>query len=134
MEKRNGKLPKNGTGINSGAYAQNARGEKMGCFLRTSENAAANTPGIDRNYMQVFERLLHDADDGIRMEAPEICRVLGKRRPEFVRPYADRLQRIPETDSNRAGRISLPGRGQGDCIEAKSFLPADKKRTVESRL
>ena len=34
--------------------------------------------------MPVFEKLLHDADDKVRMEAPEIFRVLGKRRPEFV--------------------------------------------------
>ena len=29
--------------------------------------------------------LLHDEDDKVRMEAPEIFRILGKRRPEFVR-------------------------------------------------
>ena len=43
------------------------------------------------------------------MEAPEIFRVLGKRRPEFVRPFVDKLQEISETDSNRVVRIHCIG-------------------------
>ena len=43
------------------------------------------------------------------MEAPEIFRVLGKRRPEFVKPYIDQLQRISETDVNRVVRIHCLG-------------------------
>ena len=43
------------------------------------------------------------------MEAPEIFRVLGKRRPEFVRPYVEELQRISETDDNRVVRIHCQG-------------------------
>jgi hypothetical protein len=43
------------------------------------------------------------------MEAPEIFRVLGKRRQEFVRPYMEELQRISETDSNRVVRIHCLG-------------------------
>jgi len=78
-------------------------------FIWASENIAANTPDIYENYMQVFEKLLHDADDKVRMEAPEIFRVLGKRRPEFVRPYLERLQSIAETDPNRVVRIHCLG-------------------------
>lgn len=37
----------------------------------------------------------------ILMEVPEIYRVLGERRPEFVRPYVEQLRQIPETDKNR---------------------------------
>jgi hypothetical protein len=59
--------------------------------------------------MPVFEKLLHDADDKVRMEAPEIFRVLGKRRPEFVRPYLEQLRQISETDSNRVVRIHCLG-------------------------
>ena len=43
------------------------------------------------------------------MEAPEIFRVLGKRRPEFVRPFVEQLQKIAETDSNRVVRIHCAG-------------------------
>jgi len=41
--------------------------------------------------MMIFEKLLYDPDDKVRMEAPEIFRVLGKRKPEFVRPFAEEL-------------------------------------------
>ena len=78
-------------------------------FIWASENIATNTPDIYENYMMVFETLLHDIDDKVRMEAPEIFRVLGKRRPEFVRPYVEQLQRISETDENRVVRIHCLG-------------------------
>ena len=78
-------------------------------FIWSSENIAVNTPDIYENYMPVFAKLLYDVDDKVRMEAPEIFRVLGKRRPEFVRPYLERLQSIAETDSNRVVRIHCLG-------------------------
>lgn len=78
-------------------------------FIWASENIASNTPEIYEEYMPVFEKLLHDADDRVRMEAPEIFRVLGKRRPEFVRPFLGQLRTISETDSNRVVRIHCLG-------------------------
>ena len=78
-------------------------------FIWASENIATNTPDIYENYMPVFESLLHDGDDKVRMEAPEIFRVLGKRRPEFVKPYVEQLQKISETDQNRVVRIHCLG-------------------------
>jgi len=78
-------------------------------FIWASENIATNTPVIYEGYMPVFETLLHDADDKVRMEAPEIFRVLGKRRPEFVRPYLEQLRQISETDENRVVRIHCLG-------------------------
>ena len=59
--------------------------------------------------MTIVETLLHDSDDKVRMEVPEIFRVLGKRRPELVRPYVAELQRISETDENRVVRIHCLG-------------------------
>ena len=53
-------------------------------FIWASENIATNTPDIYENYMSVFEKLLHDEDDKVRMEAPEMFRVMGKRKPEFL--------------------------------------------------
>ena len=78
-------------------------------FIWASENIAVNTPDIFEDLMPVFAKLLHDADDKVRMEAPEIFRVLGKRRPEFVRPYLEQLRQISETDSNRVVRIHCLG-------------------------
>ena len=78
-------------------------------FIWASENIATNTPDIYENSMSVFAELLHDADDKVRMEAPEIFRVLGKRRLEFVRPFLEQLQSIAETDDNRVVRIHCLG-------------------------
>ncbi|MEE1169491.1 MAG: sister chromatid cohesion protein PDS5 [Anaerovoracaceae bacterium] len=78
-------------------------------FIWASENIATNTPDIYENHMPVFKKLLHDTDDKVRMEAPEIFRVLGKRRPEFVRPYVEQLKQISETDDNRVVRIHCLG-------------------------
>ncbi len=78
-------------------------------FIWASENIATNTPDVYEAYVPVFAELLHDADDKVRMEAPEIFRVLGKRRPEFVRPFVEQLQIISETDENRVVRIHCLG-------------------------
>ncbi len=78
-------------------------------FIWASENIAVNTPDPYADHMPVFSKLLYDRDDRVRMEAPEIFRVLGKRRPEFVRPYTEQLCRISETDSNRVVRIHCLG-------------------------
>ena len=78
-------------------------------FIWASENIAMNTPDIYADHMPVFERLLLDADDKVRMEAPEIFRVLGKRKPELVRPYVEQLRQISETDDNSVVRIHCLG-------------------------
>ena len=78
-------------------------------FIWASENIATNTPDIYADRMPVFEKLLGDSDERVRMEAPEIFRVLGKRRPEFVRPYLGRLREMAETDGNRVVRIHCLG-------------------------
>lgn len=78
-------------------------------LIWASENIAVNTPEIYGDHMPVFAALLHDANDKVRMEAPELFRVLGKRRPEFVAPYLEQLMRIAETDENRVVRIHCLG-------------------------
>lgn len=78
-------------------------------FIWASENIATNTPDIYEDHMSVFAELLHDADDKVRMEAPEIFRVLGKRRPGFVGPYLEQLRQISKSDENRVVRIHCLG-------------------------
>ena len=78
-------------------------------FIWASENIAANTPDIYGDHMSIFEDLLHDTDDKVRMESPEIFRVLGKRRPELIMPFLEQLQKISETDTNRVVRIHCLG-------------------------
>ena len=78
-------------------------------YIWASENIATNMPDVYKDHMPVFETLLHDANDKVRMEAPEIFRVLGKRRPEFVRPYLELLRQMSETDDSRVVRIHCLG-------------------------
>ena len=78
-------------------------------FIWASENIATNTPDVYASHMQTFEKLLYDENDKVRMEAPEIFRVLGKRRPELVKSYLEQLQRISEIDENRVVRIHCQG-------------------------
>ena len=88
-------------------------------FIWASENIATNTPDPYGPFMPVFAELLHDTNDKVRMEAPEIFRVLGKRRPEFVAPYLKQLRAISETDDNRVVRIHCLG-----AIRAAASKPA----------
>jgi HEAT repeat protein len=90
-------------------FADDAAAQVRLSFIWASENIATNTPDIYGDHMPVFEKLLHDPDDKVRMEAPEIFRVLGKRRPEIVRPFVEELRRISETDGNRVVRIHCLG-------------------------
>ena len=92
-------------------------------FIWASENIATNTPDIYSEHMSVFERLLHDQNDKVRMESPEIFRVLGKRRPELVLPFVDLLQKISETDENRVVRIHSLG-----AIKATEMSSNPQKR------
>lgn len=78
-------------------------------FIWASENIAVNNPDPYENHMAVYAGLLQDKDDRVRMESPEIFRVLGKRRPDLVKPFREQLRRISETDSNRVVRIHCSG-------------------------
>lgn len=78
-------------------------------LIWASENIAVNSLDIYKDHMPIFADLLHDSNDKVRMEAPEIFRVLGKRRPEFVKPYLELLRQISESDSNRVVRIHCLG-------------------------
>lgn len=78
-------------------------------FIWASENIAVNTPDVFEGRMEAFRALLYDPDDRVRMEAPEIFRVLGKRRPDLVSPYLEELRRISESDANRVVRIHCLG-------------------------
>ena len=78
-------------------------------FIWASENIAVNTPDPYRDHMPVFAELLHDENDRVRMEAPEMFRVLGKRRPDLVQPYIEQLRHIAATDADRVVRIHCAG-------------------------
>ncbi|MBR4473402.1 MAG: HEAT repeat domain-containing protein [Oscillospiraceae bacterium] len=90
-------------------FASDEAGNVRMSFIWASENIAANTPDPYGTYMPVFAALLHDPDDKVRMEAPEMFRVLGKRRPQFIKPYLEELRTLSKTDENRVVRIHCQG-------------------------
>ena len=91
-------------------------------FIWASENIATNTPDLYEKHMPVFAALLHDPDDRVRMEAPEMFRVLGKRRPQFAKPYLEELRALSETDENRVVRIHCLGALKATNSASSSIL------------
>ena len=92
-------------------------------FIWSAENIATNTPDVYAGFVDVFAGLLRDSDEKVRMEAPEIFRVLGKRKPQFVEPYIGLLKKISESDSNRVVRIHASGAIKAtEASKAKTFL------------
>ena len=78
-------------------------------FIWASENIATNTPEVYKNHISVFEKLLDDENVRVRMEAPEMFRVLGKRKPEYVSHCLDKLKTMSKNDVDRVVRIHAKG-------------------------
>lgn len=78
-------------------------------FIWANENIATNTPEIYADCIPVFARLLEDKDRRVRMEAPELFRVLGKRTPEHVKKYIEKLAFLAEHDEEPVVRIHAKG-------------------------
>jgi len=78
-------------------------------FIWASENIATNNPELFKNIMDTFRVLLDDKHIRVRMEAPEIFRVIGKRKPEYVVPYLPKLKEMSENDEDRVVRIHSTG-------------------------
>ncbi len=78
-------------------------------FIWASENIETNTPAVYEDYLPIFAELLDDKNERVRIEAPEMFRVLGKRKPEFVRPYLEKLDHMATHDEARVVRIHAKG-------------------------
>lgn len=78
-------------------------------FVWACENIATNAPDLFFEKLDLFFELLGDCDDKVRMEAPEMFRVIGKRKPECVKPYLDRLECFSRNDEHRVVRIHCAG-------------------------
>jgi HEAT repeat protein len=78
-------------------------------FIWAAENIAVNYPEAFANSMALFAVLLDDHAIRVRMEAPEIFRVIGKRKPEMVLPYIEKLKFMSEHDENSVVRIHSAG-------------------------
>lgn len=78
-------------------------------FIWACENIAANTPEVFEKRVSVFDAMLDDENERVRMEAPEIFRVIGKQKPELVRSSLEKLAYLAEHDANRVVRIHAAG-------------------------
>ena len=78
-------------------------------FIWASENIATANPAAFQNRIEVFASLLDDCDSRVRIETPEIFRVIGKRLPEIVAPYINKLRQLAENDPERVVRIHALG-------------------------
>ena len=78
-------------------------------FIWASENIATNTPDVYQDHMPIYAELQNDINDKVRMEAPEMFRVMGKRRPECIKPYIEKLQHMADNDPNPVVRIHSAG-------------------------
>ena len=45
----------------------------------------------------------------VRIEAPEMFRVMGKRKPQYIKPYLEKLQWFVDNDTNPVVRIHSVG-------------------------
>ncbi len=45
----------------------------------------------------------------VRIEAPEMFRVMGKRKPQYIKPYLEKLQWFVDNDTNPVVRIHSAG-------------------------
>ncbi|MGF7107851.1 HEAT repeat protein [Treponema pedis] len=78
-------------------------------FVWACENIATNAPEIFCERLELFYRLMQDKSERVRIEAPEMFRVMGKRKPEYVLPYLEKLQRFAAHDGNTVVRIHSAG-------------------------
>lgn len=78
-------------------------------FIWASENIATNTPEAYEHFIPIFEKLLDDKNVRVRIESPEMFRVLGKRKPNFVRHCLNKLKLLSEEDDDRIVRIHAKG-------------------------
>lgn len=90
------------------ASADEDAGVRMN-FIWACENIATTAPELFAENMEIFAGLLGDTDTRVRIEAPEIFRVIGKRRPDLVKAYIPLLQIIAETDENTVVRVHAAG-------------------------
>ena len=78
-------------------------------FIWACENIAVNDPELFCNKLDIFYEMISDPEAKVRIEAPEIFRVIGKRKPDCVKPYLEKLENIAENDENPIVRIHSAG-------------------------
>lgn len=78
-------------------------------FIWACENIATNAPELFCEKLEIFYEMISDSGQKVRIEAPEMFRVIGKRKPEYVKPYLEKLEWSAEHDENPTVRIHSAG-------------------------
>ena len=78
-------------------------------FVWACENIATNAPELFCDKLEMFYELISDRGERVRIEAPEMFRVMGKRLPHSVEPYLKKLERFVEHDVHPVVRIHTSG-------------------------
>lgn len=78
-------------------------------FVWACENIATGAPEFFCDKLDLFYALISDKGERVRIEAPEMFRVMGKRLPHSVEPYLEKLERFAEHDSHPVVRIHTSG-------------------------
>ena len=78
-------------------------------FVWACENIAVNAPELFCDSLEIYYRMIFDSHDKVRIEAPEMFRVVGKRKPCCVKAYLEKLEWIADNDSHPVVRIHSAG-------------------------
>ncbi|MBW9213027.1 MULTISPECIES: HEAT repeat domain-containing protein [Terrabacteria group] len=78
-------------------------------FLWACENIATNASELFCEKLELFYEMIRDKWERVRIEAPEMFRVMGKRKPQYVKPYLEKLQWFADNDTNPVVRIHGAG-------------------------
>lgn len=78
-------------------------------FVWACENIATNAPELFCGRLDIFYEMIQDKGERVRIEAPEMFRVMGKRKPQYVKPYLEKLQRLADNDTHPVVRIHSIG-------------------------
>lgn len=78
-------------------------------FIWACENIASTAPELFCEKLDIFYEMIGDSSEKVRIEAPEMFRVIGKRKPEYVKPYLTELEWVSKNDENPIVRIHSEG-------------------------
>lgn len=78
-------------------------------FIWACENIGTNAPELFCENLDIFYEMISDSNEKVRIEAPEMFRVIGKRKPHCVEPYLDKLEWVGENDEHPVVRIHSKG-------------------------
>lgn len=78
-------------------------------FIWACENIAVNAPELFCKKLDIYYQLIFDSQEKVRIEAPEMFRVVGKRNPNCVKLFLEKLEWISENDEHPVVRVHSAG-------------------------